>query len=210
MPGCSCERDPAGRSTAWSRSREDHDGGVHHRRARQVLQAVLLGLARRSPHAGGGLDFRAGGQYSAGNGAARLAEPYFQIASAASSRRRVLDGVADLARADHAHDHHHPDAHRPISRGDGCWLTLEVFEDGVRRAGLRAEGGSFAGPRPSRSRRCARMAPGRRSDSSRAKAPGEPGRDPEPHAFTARVRLDGPAGSEMHEVALRGSTTTII
>ncbi|KOX42482.1 MULTISPECIES: nickel/cobalt efflux transporter [Methylobacterium] len=168
-----------------------------------VLQAVLLGLAATLSHTAVVWTIALGGQYLGREWGGEAAEPYFQLASAA-----LILGVAfwmawrTWREQHHAHDHHHPDAHRPIVTRDGA-LTLEVFEDGVPpRWRLRAEGGSLPVPaavtvetvRPDGARQAFGFVAREGFLESRDEIP-------EPHAFTARVRLDGPAGSEMHEVA---------
>ncbi len=99
------------------------------------------------------------------------------------------------------HPHHHDAAHR-VTTGTGL-LTLEVFEDGVPpRWRLRSARGTLpeAGAltvetlRPDGSRQVFGFV--RRGDLLESLD-----EIPEPHAFTARLRLDTPAGAEVHEVA---------
>ncbi|KOX47885.1 nickel transporter [Streptomyces purpurogeneiscleroticus] len=168
-----------------------------------VTQAVLLGLAATLSHTAVVWVIALGGQYLGREWGGEAAEPYFQLASAV-----IIVGVALWIawrtwheQHDEHHDHHH-DEHRHIPTRHGL-MTLEVFEDGVPpRWRLRAEDGPLPGPD-------AVTVETLRPDGAR-QAYGFVRRDgylesrdeiPEPHAFTARVRLDGGAGPEVHEIA---------
>ncbi|MGV7030519.1 nickel/cobalt efflux transporter [Methylobacterium symbioticum] len=166
-----------------------------------VTQAVLLGLAATLSHTAVVWAIALGGQYLGQEWGGEASEPYLQLASAV-----VIVGIAFWMawrtwREQH-HDHHHHDEHRHVVTRDGL-LMLEVFDDGVPpRWRIRSEGGPLPAPgavtvetvRP----------------EGAVQSFGFALRDgylesldeiPEPHAFTARVRLDGTAGPEMYEVA---------
>jgi nickel/cobalt exporter len=167
-----------------------------------VTQAVLLGLAATLSHTAVVWAIALGGQYLGQEWGGEAAEPYFQLASAV-----IIVGIAAWMawrtwREQHHDHHHHHDEHRNVATRDGL-LTLEVFEDGVPpRWRLRAENGPLPGAD-------AVTVETVRSDGT-SQAFGFAARDgylesrdeiPEPHAFTARVRLDSGAGLEVHDVA---------
>lgn len=166
-----------------------------------VTQAVLLGLAATFSHTAVVWVIALGGQYLGQEWGGAASEPYFQLASAV-----VIVGVAlwtawrTWREQHHDHHHHHHDEHRHIATRDGM-LTLEVFEEGVPpRWRLRAENGPLPVPdavtvetvRPDGTRQpFGFIAQGAFLES----------RDeiPEPHAFTARLRIEGLAGPELHD-----------
>ncbi|GJD73542.1 nickel/cobalt efflux transporter [Methylobacterium goesingense] len=168
-----------------------------------VTQAVLLGLAATLSHTAVVWIIALGGQYLGKAWGGETAEPYFQLASAI-----LIVGIAlwmawrtwHEQHDDHSHHHHHEGGH-DITARDGV-LKLEVFEDGVpprwrlsRIAGvlLSSQNVSVETIRPDGTRQMFTLL----------------GRDdilesleevPEPHAFTARLHIDGTAGAEVHEV----------
>ncbi|MBK3401633.1 nickel/cobalt efflux transporter RcnA [Methylorubrum populi] len=168
-----------------------------------VAQAVLLGLAATLSHTAVVWVIALAGQHLGREWGGEAAEPYFQLASAV-----VIAGIAlwmawRIRREQHhEHGHRHRDAAQQVATGAGL-LTLEVFEDGVPpRWRLRAENGPLPAPgaitvetvRPNGTRQAfGFVARGGFLESRDAV--------PEPHAFTARLRLDGLAGAEIHEVA---------
>lgn len=167
-----------------------------------VAQAVLLGLAATLSHTAVVWVIALAGQHLGREWGGEAAEPYFQLASAV-----VIVGIAlwmawRTWREPHDAHYHHHDEHRSLATRDGP-LTLEVFEDGVPpRWRLRSENGPLPAPgaitvetvRPNGTRQAfGFVARGGFLESRDAV--------PEPHAFTARLRLDGLAGAEIHEVA---------
>ncbi|MGE8131686.1 nickel/cobalt efflux transporter [Methylobacterium sp. NPDC080182] len=166
-----------------------------------VTQAVLLGLAATLSHTAVVWVIALGGQYLGQQWGGEASEPYFQLASA-----MLIVGIAlwmawRTWREQH-HDHHHHDEAKHVTTGTGL-LTLEVFEDGVPpRWRVRAERGDLPSTgdllietvRPDGSRQAFTFANGGDFLESLETIP-------EPHAFTARVRLMEPAGDETYEVA---------
>ncbi len=143
-----------------------------------------------------------GGQYLGQEWGGDTAEPYFQLASAVLIVGIALWMAWRTWREQHHGHHHHHGEHRHVVTGDGR-LTLEVYEDGVPpRWRLRAGTGPLPAPgavtvetvRPDGGRQTFAFADGGDFLESLEEIP-------EPHAFTARLRLDGPAGAETHEVA---------
>jgi len=167
-----------------------------------VTQAVLLGLAATLSHTAVVWLIALGGQYLGQEWGGAASEPYFQLASAV-----VIVGIAlwmawRTWRAQHHDHHHHHDAARRVATEAGI-LTLELFEDGVPpRWRVRAEGRALpaAGAttletvRPDGGRQTFAFATGDDLLESLETVP-------EPHAFTARLHLEGPAGAETHELA---------
>lgn len=167
-----------------------------------VTQAVLLGLAATLSHTAVVWVIALGGQYLGQEWGGETAEPYFQLASAVLIVGIALWMAWRTWREQHHGHHHHHGEHRHVVTGDGR-LTLEVYEDGVPpRWRLRAETGPLPAPgavtvktvRPDGGRQTFAFADGGEFLESLEEIP-------EPHAFTAQLRLDGPAGAETHEVA---------
>ena len=167
-----------------------------------VTQAVLLGLAATLSHTAVVWTIALGGQYLGREWGGEAAEPYFQLASAVLIVGIALWMAWRTWREQHHGHHHHHGEHRHVVTGDGR-LTLEVYEDGVPpRWRLRAGTGPLPAPgavtvetvRPDGGRQTFAFADGGDFLESLEEIP-------EPHAFTARLRLDGPAGAETHEVA---------
>lgn len=171
-----------------------------------VTQAVLLGLAATLSHTAVVWIIALGGQYLGQEWGGEASEPYFQLASAVI----IVCIAAWMAwrtwrEQHHDHDHHHhQDEHHHIATRDSL-LTLEVFENGVPpRWRIRSERGPLppAGDlmvetlRPNGSRQTFSFASGGDFLESLEEIP-------EPHAFKAVVRIDGPAGPEAHEVAFK-------
>jgi nickel/cobalt exporter len=164
-----------------------------------VMQAVLLGLAATLSHTAIVWLIALGGQYLGQQWGGEASEPYFQLASAAMIVAIALWMLWRTWREQHDEHHHHDEA-KHITTRDGL-LTLEVFEDGVPpRWRIRAEGAALPAPGAVRLETL-------RSDGSRQtfgfvhKGEFLESLDeiPEPHAFTARLHLDGAAGGETHE-----------
>ncbi|UTD26431.1 nickel/cobalt efflux transporter [Bradyrhizobium sp. WD16] len=167
-----------------------------------IAQAVLLGLSAALSHTAvvwtmalGGLAF---GQHWGGE----AAEPYFQLGSAV-----VILGIAGWMtwrtwREQHEAHHHHHDDVRPISATAGL-LTLAIIEDGVPpRWRLCGETGVL--PAASSVTIETRRADGARQTFAMA-ARGDHLESldiiPEPHAFTARLRIDrGSTTAESHDL----------
>ena len=170
-----------------------------------VKQAVLLGLAATLSHTAVVWVVALGGQYLGQEWGTEATEPYFQLASAV-----IIVGIAlwmawrtwREQHHKHDHDHHQHDEARRIATRDGT-LRLEVFEDGVPpRWRVRGE----RGPLPAAS---ALTVETLRPDGARQTFGFACNGDhlesldeiPEPHAFTARLRIDTPGGTESHEIA---------
>ena len=165
-----------------------------------VTQAVLLGLAATFSHTVVVWVIALGGLHLGQEWGGEAAEPYFQLASAA-----IIVGVAlwmawRTWREQH-HEHHHHDEARHLATRHGL-LALELFEDGVPpRWRLRAVNGPLPGPdavtvettRQDGTRHSFRFVPHDDCLESLDKIP-------EPHAFTARVSIHGPAGPEVHVI----------
>ncbi|BAQ46038.1 nickel/cobalt efflux transporter [Methylobacterium aquaticum] len=166
-----------------------------------VMQAVLLGLAATLSHTAVVWVIALGGQYFGQQYAREASEPYFQLASAV-----LIIGIAlwmafrTWREQHHEHDHHH-DELKHITTREGL-LTLQVFEDGVPpHWHVRGERGPLPDPaaltirtlRPDGTVQTFGFV--RRGDVLESLDA-----IPEPHAFTARLHLDLPAGIENHEV----------
>jgi nickel/cobalt transporter (NicO) family protein len=167
-----------------------------------VTQAVLLGLAATLSHTAVVWVIALGGQYLGQEWGGETAEPYFQLASAVLIVGIALWMAWRTWREQHHGHHHHHGEHRHVVTGDGR-LTLEVYEDDVPpRWRLRAGTGPLPAPgavtvetvRPDGGRQTFAFADGGDFLESLEEIP-------EPHAFTARLHLDGSAGAETHEVA---------
>ena len=178
-----------------------------------VGQAVLLGLAATLSHTAVVWAVALTGMYLGRGWDAETTEPYFQMASAVLivavalwmvgrtwRESRVQAGHVHEEHAhgghthghDHAHDHHHPhDEVKRIDTGHGV-VRLEVFEDGVppRFRLFHASGGQAweAGQVRIETVR----ADGSRQTFAFVQRAGfveSADEIPEPHAFTARLRL---------------------
>jgi nickel/cobalt exporter len=173
-----------------------------------VTQAVLLGLAATLSHTAVVWAIALGGQILGQRYAGEAAEPYLQLASAAAIIGIALWMAWRTWREQtrhghhHDHDHHHQSAPHSMATRQGV-MTLDLFEDGVPpRWRVRSERGPLpeAGAltletlRPDGARQVFRFA--RQDDCLESVET-----IPEPHAFTARLCLDGPAGAETHEAA---------
>ncbi|MCJ2053360.1 nickel/cobalt efflux transporter [Methylobacterium sp. J-070] len=165
-----------------------------------VTQAVLLGLAATLSHTAVVWIIALGGQYLGREWGGAASEPYFQLASAVLIVGIALWMAWRTWREQH-HEHHHHGETRFVPTTAGM-LTLEVFEDGVPpRWRIRSEGG----PLPDAE---ALTIETRRPDGTRQTFGFLAAHDylesseeiPEPHAFTARLHLDGQAGVESHAV----------
>lgn len=166
-----------------------------------VTQAVLLGLAATLSHTTVVWVIALGGQYLGQEWGGEASEPYFQLASAVLIVGIALWMAWRTWREQH-HDHHHHHDTKHVTTGTGL-LTLEVFEDGVPpRWRVRAERGGRPVPgtitietvRPHGGRQTFAFA--HRGDFLESME-----EIPEPHAFMARLHLEGPSGVEVHEVA---------
>lgn len=168
-----------------------------------VTQAVLLGLAATLSHTAVVWVIALGGQYFGQQWGGEASEPYFQLVSAV-----IIIGIAiwmawrtwrEQTAEDH-HHHHHDDVQH-VSTREGL-LTLEVFEDGVPPCWrIRSERGLL----PAVSQIDLETV---REDGARQTFTFVSKGDflesvaeiPEPHAFTARLKLDGAMGQEIHDV----------
>ena len=168
-----------------------------------VMQAVLLGLAATLSHTAVVWVIALGGQYFGRQWGGEASEPYFQFVSAI-----IIVGIAIWMawrtwREQNAEDHHHHhDGVRHVATRTGL-LTLEIFEDGVpprwrirsERGALPAAGGlGIETVREDGALQSFAFA----SKGDFLESVEE---IPEPHAFTARLRVDGTAGSETREIA---------
>ena len=169
-----------------------------------VMQAVLLGLSATLSHTAVVWVVALGGQYLGRNMDAEASEPYFQLASGV-----IVAGVAlwmlwrtwQGQRQEHTETHHHGDETRRINTGHGV-LVLEVFEDGVpprwrvrfeRGEHFHAEDVTVETLRPDGSRQTFTFA----DKGDFLESVDE---IPEPHAFTATLRLDH--GGHSHDYPL--------
>jgi nickel/cobalt exporter len=168
-----------------------------------VTQAVLLGLAATLSHTAVVWVIALGGQYLGREWGGEASEPYFQLASAV-----IIVGIAlwmawrTWREQHHEHDHHHHhDEAKFVPTKTGV-LTLEVYEDGVPpHWRVRSE----HGPLPTATDLMIETV---RPDGTRQTFGFVRSGDflesldeiPEPHAFTAVLRLDGRNGGEVHEV----------
>ncbi|SEP51358.1 nickel/cobalt exporter [Methylobacterium sp. ap11] len=167
-----------------------------------VTQAVLLGLAATLSHTAVVWLIALGGQYFGREYAGEASEPYFQLASAV-----LIVGIAVWMlwrtwREQHEDHHHHHDEAQRVTTRDGVF-GLQVFEDGVPpRWRLTREKGVLPPPqrvmletvRPDGSRQTFGFV--RQGDVLESQET-----IPEPHTFTAHLRLDGAQGSETHAIA---------
>ena len=166
-----------------------------------VAQAVLLGLAATLSHTAVVWLIALGGQYLGQEWGTEASEPYFQLLSALLIVGIALWMAWRTWREQHEEHHHHGQAAKRVTTHDGL-LTLAVFEDGVPpRWRIRSERGALPMPRavtvetvrPDGSRQAYEFADGGEFLESFEEIP-------EPHAFTARLLLDGTNGTEIHEV----------
>ena len=158
-----------------------------------VAQAVLLGLSATISHTAVVWLIALGGQYFGRNWSSESTEPYFQIASAALIVAIALWMIWRTWReqhAEHDHEHSHGSDEHHIDTGHGV-IALELFEDGVPpRFRIRCETGElFPAPRVT-------IETDRPDGSRQAYAMSNKGvylesieEIPEPHEFTAHVRL---------------------
>jgi len=168
-----------------------------------VTQAVLLGLAATLSHTAVVWIIALGGQYLGQQWGGETSEPYFQLASAVLIVGIALWMLWRTWREQHDEHHHdHGDEVKLITTRDGL-LTLEVFEDGVPpHWRIRAE----RGPLPAgQAVRIETLRPDGVPQTFQLHGNGDHLQSyeeiPEPHAFIARLHLDGSAGVEIHEVA---------
>ncbi|MCJ2086695.1 nickel/cobalt efflux transporter [Methylobacterium sp. E-005] len=169
-----------------------------------VTQAVLLGLAATFSHTAVVWLIALGGQYVGRAYAGEAFEPYFQLASAV-----LIVGIAAWMlwhtwREQHAGQdphHHDHDAVKHVATRDGIF-QLTVFEDGVPpHWRLSREKGVLPPPqqvmletvRPDGSRQTFGFVRDGDFLASREAIP-------EPHAFTAHLRIAGTNGPETHAV----------
>jgi nickel/cobalt exporter len=166
-----------------------------------VMQAVLLGLAATLSHTVVVWVIALGGQYLGQRYAGEASEPYFQIASAVMIVGIALWMLWRTWRGQPDEHHHHASDVKEVKTREGL-LTLEVFEDGVPpRWHVRSE----HGPLPDAQALTIETlrADGRRqtfgfvSNGSLLESLEQ---IPEPHAFAARLSLDGSGGVETYEV----------
>jgi nickel/cobalt exporter len=170
-----------------------------------VSQAVLLGLSATLSHTAVVWVVALAGQYAGQEWGGGATEPYFQLASAV-----IIVAVAvwmlwrtwreqHARHGEHHHHHHHGEDVRRLATGSGV-LLLEVFEDGVPpRWRIRSEGAlppaqdlSVDIVRPDGSRQSFGFAAGQGFLESVNEIP-------EPHAFTASLRLRRGDAVEVHE-----------
>jgi len=166
-----------------------------------VTQAVLLGLAATLSHTAVVWVIALSGQYLGQEWGGDASEPYFQLASAVLIVGIAIWMVWRTWREQHQ-DHHHHDEAKHVTTNGGL-LSLEVFEDGVPpRWRVHAERGELP---PIGDLRVETVRPdgGRQTFAFANRGDFLESLEtiPEPHAFTARLLLKGPAGSETHEVA---------
>ena len=168
-----------------------------------VMQAVLLGLAAAVSHTMVVWAVALAGRYFGREWGSEATEPYFQLASAAIIVAIALWMAWRTWRGQQRdHDRHRHGEVRHVTTRTGL-LTLEVFEDGVSpRWRVQAERGVLPAPDDLTVETV-------RSDGGRQTFAFANGGDflesleeiPEPHAFMARLRLEGPSGGEIQEVA---------
>jgi nickel/cobalt exporter len=171
-----------------------------------VGQAVLLGLAATLSHTAVVWAVALTGMYVGRGWDAETTEPYFQAASAVLIIAVALWMVWRTWRethAEHGHDHaHHHDEARRIDTGHGM-VRLEVFEDGVPpRFRLFNESGGQAWDAGHVGIETVRP-DGTRQSFAFAQRPGyleSVDEIPEPHEFTARLRLGHADHSHDYEV----------
>lgn len=169
-----------------------------------VSQAVLLGLSATLSHTAVVWVVALAGQYAGQQWGGEATEPYFQLASAVMIVAVAVWMLWRTWREQHAehgdhHHHHHGDDVRRLMTGRGM-LLLEVFEDGVPpRWRIRSEG-----TLPPAHDLCVETV---RPDGSRQSFAFTAGQGqlesideiPEPHAFTASLRLRRGDTVEVHE-----------
>jgi nickel/cobalt exporter len=170
-----------------------------------VSQAVLLGLSATLSHTAVVWVVALAGQYAGQEWGGEATEPYFQLASAV-----IIVAVAvwmlwrtwreqRAEQSGHHHHHHHGSDVRSLTTSNGL-LLLEVFEDGVPpRWRIRSEGAlppaqdlCVETVRPDGSRQTFAFAAGQAQLESIDEIP-------EPHAFTASLRLRHGDTVEVHE-----------
>ncbi|WP_445491872.1 nickel/cobalt efflux transporter [Rhodopseudomonas sp. RCAM05734] len=169
-----------------------------------VSQAVLLGLSATLSHTAVVWVVALAGQYAGQEWGGEATEPYFQLASAVIIVAVAVWMLWRTWREQHAghgdhHHHHHGDDVRSIATGSGL-LLFEVFEDGVPpRWRIRAEGAlppaqdiSVDIMRPDGNRQSFGFAAGQGCLESVDEIP-------EPHAFTASLRLRHGETVEVHD-----------
>lgn len=169
-----------------------------------VTQAVLLGLAATLSHTAVVWVIALGGQAFGRAWGGETSEPYFQLASAVVIVAIALWMLWRTWRERHeeVHHHHHDDASKPVATREGL-LTLGIFDDG---GPARWRVRNARGPLPASGLLTVETL---RPDGSRQTFGFVRNGDvlesrhdiPEPHAFTARLHLGGPAGPDVHEVA---------
>lgn len=165
-----------------------------------VTQAVLLGLAATLSHTAIVWLIALGGQYFGQSWGGEASEPYFQLASAA-----IISAIAiwmawrtwrEQADDHHHQDTHHHDAARAVTTAHGP-LAVAIFEDGVPpRWRLTAPGPL---PAPAQVSIETLRPDGKRQLFSFVARDGilESTQDiPEPHAFSAHLRIRRPGGGE--------------
>lgn len=168
-----------------------------------VGQAVLLGLAATISHTAIVWIIALGGQYFGREWGGESSEPYFQLASAV-----VIIGVAlwmawrtwREQRAEHGH--HHGDEPRHVDTRVGL-LTLEVFEDGVPpRWRIRTGRGGALPAAHDVGIETERLDGSRQVFNfvNRGEYLESVEEIPEPHAFTAQLRIVHGSEAETHEV----------
>ena len=167
-----------------------------------VSQAVLLGLSATISHTAVVWIVALLGQYAGKEWGGEASEPYFQMASAVVIILVAVWMIWRTWREQKTEDHHHHDEVKDVA-AKGRLLTLEVFEDGTPpRWRLKAEAGSLPSAhdvsietlRPDGSRQeFSLLSKGDYLESS--------DEIPEPHAFTALLRLRHKNEIETHEVA---------
>lgn len=167
-----------------------------------VTQAVLLGLAATLSHTAVIWMIALGGQYFGRQWGGEASEPYFQFASAI-----IITGIAIWMawrtwREQNADNHHHHhDEIRHVATRAGS-LTLEVFEDGAPSRWRIRAGRDQLPAAGSLGVETVREDGARQSFAFVTKGDFLESVDeiPEPHAFTARLRIDGAAGPEIHDI----------
>ncbi len=166
-----------------------------------VTQAILLGLSATLSHTVIVWLIAMGGQYFGQAWGGEASEPYFQLGSAAIISAIALWMAWRTWREQTDEDHHHHDAARSVTTAHGL-LAVEIFEDGVPpRWRLTSPGG---GPLPDPAQvSIETLRPGDERQLFSFVARGEflesVQEIPEPHAFSAHLRLRGAeAGEEIH------------
>lgn len=168
-----------------------------------VMQAVLLGLSAAISHTAVVWLVALGGQYLGRNVDAETTEPYFQLVSAVIVAgialwmiwRTWCDGHAD---ATHHHPHRHGEAVHEIDTGHGV-MALEIFEDGVPPKFRIRFLSSHGWPATDVALSTERDGGARQAFTFAEKDGYLESLEviPEPHAFTARIRLGH--GGHVHD-----------